>query len=124
VARLVREKWEDQAEQVAQVVLEQALEGDLEAARIVLERLYPKPKDSPVSLDLPEDGTLIEQAQAVIQAVGNGQITPSEGQVLSGILSNHARVQELEEVKAQLQSLQRALDHRMKEQRENEKLSG
>jgi hypothetical protein len=117
VARLVREQWLDQAQQVAQTVLEQALSGDLEAARIVLERLYPKPKDNPVSLELPEGSNMTQMTEAVLQAVAGGHLTPQEGHVVAGIVSSHAKVHEVEYLKERMASLERALNLRIQQEK-------
>ncbi|WP_051564550.1 hypothetical protein [Desulfovermiculus halophilus] len=117
VACLVREQWIDQAQQVAQTVLEQALSGDLEAARIVLERLYPKPKDNPVSLELPEGANLTQMTEAVLQAVAVGHLTPQEGHVVASIVSSHAKVHEVEYLKERLASLERALNFRIQQEK-------
>jgi hypothetical protein len=120
-ARVLRGQFSDKAEEVAQVVLDQALSGDLEAARIVLERIYPKPKDAAVQLEIPEAGTLTQKTEAILQAVADGQLTPSEGSTVAGIVTSHAKALEVEELKARMQSLERALNFRLKQERENAK---
>ena len=117
IARALRAQWSDKAEQVAQSVLERALEGDLEAARIVLERLYPKPKDNPVSLELPEGANLTQMTEAILQAVAGGHLTPQEGHVVAGIVSSHAKVHEVEYLKERLASLERALNFRIQQEK-------
>ena len=70
-------------------LIELAKGGDVQAARLLLERVLPpvKPTEQPVSIDL-AGLTLIEQGQAVIAAAGAGQLAPSQAaQMLSGLAS-------------------------------------
>ena len=81
-------------------MVEQAKAGDVQAARLLLERaLAPlKAQETAQALALPDDGTLTEQARAVLAAVANGQLAPGQGsQLLSGI-ATMARVVVIDEL--------------------------
>jgi hypothetical protein len=114
VARLLRGKWVDDAEQIADMIKEKALAGDLEAAKIVLERIYPRPKDGPVLIhDMPR-GSVAEMTGRVVQAVADGSLTPSEGQALAGILAQHCKIIETHELAQRVEEIKQRLDEQEK----------
>jgi hypothetical protein len=80
---------EQGAEEITQAVIDAARGGDLSAARMVLERLAPPMRERPISIDLPDTSTTegVSQAQqAIIEAVGTGELLPGEGNVLAGLV--------------------------------------
>jgi hypothetical protein len=84
-----------QAEQLVQKTVELALAGDITALRLCLERLIPPRKDRPINLSLPaiENVQHISLAMTrVSTAIGEGEITPMEGEVLSNVLAAHKAV--------------------------------
>lgn len=83
---------EGQAEQLTKKAIDLALGGDVTALRLCMERLYPPRKDRPIHLVLPLVETVqqIPQAMArVFAAISEGEITPTEGEVLSNVLLAH-----------------------------------
>ena len=77
--------------------------------RIILDRLLPPRKDSPIKLDLPKiesSAELLKAIGCVTDAVGSGQITPSEGEALSRIIDIHSRALELTEFEQRLTVLE------------------
>ena len=84
-----------QAEQLTQKAMELALGGDITALRLCLERLIPPRKDRPINLSLPpiENVQQISLAMTrVSTAIGEGEITPMEGEVLANVLAAHKAV--------------------------------
>ncbi len=70
-----------EAEALTRKAVELALEGDMQALRLCLERILPPRKDRPVSFDLApiESATDAKKAMSsVLAAVASGEITPSE----------------------------------------------
>ena len=92
---LMESLLEREAEQLTRKAIELALGGDITALRLCLERLIPPRKDRPIHLILPpiENVQQISLAMArVSTAIGEGEITPMEGEVLSNILAAHKDV--------------------------------
>ncbi|NOD48719.1 hypothetical protein GS624_15510 [Ruegeria sp. HKCCD5849] len=111
ITRAVEELLEGQSEQITQKAVELALEGDSTALRLCLERLAPTRKDAPVSFDLPtiksaEDAS--EAAQAVLQAVSQGEVTPLEGATVMGLVEQYRRVLETTELERRITALEAA----------------
>lgn len=97
------------SEKLTEKAVELALEGDVSALRICIERLAPPRKDAPVSFDLPEMSNASEAAQgagAVLSAVSSGEITPIEGATIMGLIENYRRVLEASEFEARLSALE------------------
>jgi hypothetical protein len=91
----------DDAPAVARVVIDAALEGDLQAASIVLARCAPalRPEGYPVQFPFDASAPIAQQIEAVLQAMAGGAIAPDVGkQIIDaiGTLSNARAVEELE----------------------------
>jgi len=85
---------EGQAEALTQKAVELALAGDTMALRLCMERLCPVRKDRPVSFPLPPINTARDAANvaaAVTEAVGAGQITPSEAGEIGRLIEAYVK---------------------------------
>ena len=99
-----------QAEELIQQCVQKALDGDSTAMRLCIERLVPPRKDRPVNLDLPQMECVEDtiKAMAVISSgVGDGELTPSEGQVLSGMVENYRKAIETTELEGRIGELEK-----------------
>jgi hypothetical protein len=84
----------DEIDDVCKAVVAEAKDGNMQAAKIILERLFPPRKDSPIQIDLPkiENSTdLLKAVGCITDAVGIGQISPSEGEALARIVDIHIK---------------------------------
>ena len=92
---------------ILNALLAQALEGDVAAARLLLERTIPplKAVEPPQPLALP-DGSLTEQGRAVLASVAAGELAPSQGAALVGAIGALARVAEIDELAARVAALE------------------
>lgn len=59
-----------------------------------------------VQLPLIEDGDLSRLTEAILKAATEGTITPSEAQVLAGIVEQHRRTVETVELEARVRKLE------------------
>jgi hypothetical protein len=92
-----------------------ALQGDPTALRLCMDRLLSPRKEQPVRFKVGPVTTAAEVAaavSAVVQAVGGGQLTPAEGQMIAAILEGRRRVIETEEHERRLQELESGLSGR------------
>lgn len=86
-----------EAEGVLRQVLQQALNGDLRAAEIILARIWPPRRGRPVRLSLPAVDTAagVDAALAtVIGAVAAGEVTPEEAGAIAALLETKRRALE------------------------------
>ena len=83
------------------------------ALKLCLERICPPKKSRPISIDLPDvktsEGVSLAQT-SVVQAVGEGEITPAEGQVLSNILESRRKSIETVEHEQRLVELEKRVN--------------
>ncbi len=101
----------EHGEHVAKVVLDAALEGDLQAAKLVLDRISPplKAQAAPVLLDLPNSDNATATAAAIIRAAADGELPPDIAAQLVAAAGTLARIIEIDGLKDRLESLERAI---------------
>lgn len=82
-----------QAEALTQKAIDLAMDGDIVALRLCLDRLAPARRDRPVTFDLPKIETaadLPKATRAIMEAVAAGELTPSEAAELGKLVDAHA----------------------------------
>jgi len=106
VAR-IRAAIADRLPELLAKLTEQALAGDVAAARLLLERAIAplKAAEQTQPLALPV-GTLTEQGRAVLASVAVGELAPGQGAALLGAIGALARVAEIDEFDARLTKLE------------------
>ena len=86
-----------------------ALDGDATALRLCLERIAPPRKDAPVAFTLPPMQSAADAAKAagaVLEAVAEGDLTPTEGAYIMGLVENYRRTLETTELEARVAALE------------------
>jgi hypothetical protein len=108
--RLALELFEGGIKNIAEVVIKQAQDGDLTAARLVLDKLVPNARERAVELPgLPstENPAGVAEAQAaILQAVASGDLTPGEAATLSGIVENRRKAIETLELEQRIKAIE------------------
>jgi hypothetical protein len=86
----------------------QALAGDPQAIRIILDRVLPalRPVDMPTTLALPAGGTLADQARAVVQAAADGDLSPAQTAQIVAALGGVAKIIETTELVRRIEALE------------------
>jgi Family of unknown function (DUF5681) len=89
-------------------LIQAAKDGDVQAARLILERVLPpvKPIEQATELQLPAGGTLTAQGRAVLSAVAAGELAPGQGAQLLAAIGSLARVTEIDDIEARLTKLE------------------
>jgi hypothetical protein len=85
---------EGEAEALTRKAIQLALAGDVTALRLCIERLVPPRKDRPISLELPPITSAADASNAVaavLGAVADGRITPSEAIAVTGLIETLSR---------------------------------
>jgi hypothetical protein len=84
--------------------------GDVQAARLILERILPPVKaiEQAVELQLPADGTLTAKASAVLSAAAAGDLAPGQAAQLIAALGTLAKIHEVDELAARITILEAA----------------
>jgi hypothetical protein len=89
--------------------VELALAGDTVALRLCLERIAPPRRDAPVQFALPKMESAQDAAKAaaaVLDAVAAGELTPTEGAHIMGLVETYRRTLETSELEARVAALE------------------
>ena len=111
----LRALLDEEGEQITRKAIEMAKAGDSAALRLILERLIPPVKERRLALELPKVETAAGITAAigvVLEAVGAGKITPSEGQALAGLLEAQRKNLETVEMEARLTAIEQSINAR------------
>ena len=81
--------------------------GDIQAARLILERVLPPVKaiELAQAVDMPP-GTLTDQGRAVLAAVAAGELAPGQGAQLLAAIGTLGKVVEVDELAARIAALE------------------
>ena len=99
-------------EPVLQKVIDAALEGDLTACKLVLDRLYPGIKSQAMPVNIPVGATLPETDNSVVTETMSGNVPPDIGASLITALSNQAKLVEFTELSLRLARIEQQLGAR------------
>ncbi len=100
-----------EAEALTRKAVDMAMGGDPTALRLCIERLSPPPKDAPVTFPLPSMDRAADAASAVaavVAAVACGDLTPTQGERIAGIIEAWRRAIETTELAARVEALEAA----------------
>jgi hypothetical protein len=98
-----------EAEELTRVAIKKAKGGDMIALRLCLDRLAPARKDRHVSFELPKIEQAADAAKAsaaIVKAVADGEITPSEASELTRVLESYSRILEVADHEERLKRLE------------------
>jgi len=100
-------------ETAARVVIDQACGGDAVAARLLLDRLEPRPRGRPLPLELSPDAPLEDGYRALFRAFAAGDISPDEALAGARFLDRLAdRAATIERLERENVALRAALEAR------------
>jgi hypothetical protein len=94
VTMAVEALLEGEAEGLTRKAIEKALQGDMTALRLCLDRICPVRRDPPIAFELPPLGRFsdaVAAMSAITSGVAAGEITPSEAGELSKLVDVYAR---------------------------------
>ncbi len=100
---------EGQHAKLTQKVIDKALEGDVTALKLCLDRLVPMRRDAPISFELPKVSTVADTvvaSSAVLAAVAAGEVTPDEGGRVMALLSAHRGIVETGHLESRIAALE------------------
>ena len=100
---------DSEGEAITRKAIENALNGDMTAIRLCMERLIPVRKDSPVSFNLPEINNANDGAKAmasILRSLADGDITPNEASSVAGVIETYRKTLETAEFEGRLSALE------------------
>src|SRR5882672_12388418 len=84
------------APRIVQTLINQAISGDVLAARLILDRVWPRPRTAPIDIQLPATANpaqLREAMHKVLAQVAAGDVDPAQGaafvQIMREVLEAH-----------------------------------
>ena len=101
---------DDAGKAILEIIVEAAKGGDMRAAELVMQRIWPARKSRPIALTLPaiqSASDVVAAVGAVADAVGAGDITPDEGQAVASILEAKRKAIETVDLEARLSALEK-----------------
>jgi hypothetical protein len=107
-ADLLKDAIGDDLPRIFDKLREQALAGDQSAIRLIVDKLIPgrRPIEEPIEMDIPHSSSLTDLGRSMLQAVGDGHLSPSQGAALVGALGQLARVAEVDELTRRIEDLE------------------
>jgi hypothetical protein len=99
-----------QAEALTNKAVEMALDGDMAALRLCMDRILPPRRDRPVTFDLPTIKSASDAAavtSAILAAVANGEITPADAGEIGKLVEAYVKAFETAELAERLERLER-----------------
>lgn len=101
VTILAERMMQDDARDVVQAVVDAAKDGDMVAARLVLDRVLPARRGRPLQLSLPPVTTPADLSAAVavlVAEVAAGRLTAEEGAAVGALLGLQGKILELNDL--------------------------
>jgi len=107
VAQL-REQIKPYMPELLQRMVLQALAGDSTVQRLLLERVFPalKPQAADIRVELTTGAPLVDQGEAILQAIVDGNIAPDVGSQIITALGQLGTLRKNEELEARLRALE------------------
>ncbi len=107
----VRQALLGAAPSILKRLIDLALNGDVAAAKAVLDRVVAplRPTEPPITLKIPKTWSLAKQADAIQKAVYAGEISVSQSQVLMNNILAQAKIIEASELEERLAAIEESL---------------
>jgi hypothetical protein len=101
-----------EAAAITRKAIEKALEGDIAALRLCVDRVLPARRDRPVAFELPKIETAAdasEASSAVLGACAEGTLSTREAAEVMALIATHCKTLELTDIEARLTALEKRL---------------
>jgi hypothetical protein len=104
----IRAAIEERKDDILQAVINAAVNGDIQACKILLDRITPplKPVAAQIALPVPNEAGLAEQGAAVMQGALSGEIPPDIGAQLMTALAGYSKIVEIDELTQRIEALE------------------
>jgi hypothetical protein len=103
----------DEQERLTRTCIDLALNGNMQALKLAIDRICPVRRDSPIRVDLPRITSISDANEltvTLLDHVATGKLTPSQGELLSRMVEKHVKVLQLNDLELRLASLEEKLN--------------
>jgi hypothetical protein len=124
IGSVVQEALESHAETLMKKCVMLALQGNLTAMKLCIERLVPAPRQRVIKFKLPAIKTITDltvASEAVVRGATRGQLTPSEGQSFTAMLDDRRRMMESKELDSRVRALEEGRNEQGPEDQDGKK---
>lgn len=106
----MRKQLEDAGPDIISRILDAAKGGDIQASKMILDRLIPavKPQALPVTISIP-DTDEAGRAKAIFSAITKGEVSPDTGNELLTALAALLKVKEITELVERIEALEKGV---------------
>jgi hypothetical protein len=102
----LRKAIEKDSDAILKAVINAAIDGDMQACKMLLDRITPTLKPQALAITLSVKDSLSEQGNEIIKATMTGQIPPDIGSQLITALANQAKIVEIDELTKRIEALE------------------
>ncbi len=108
---VIRKQLAAHSDEVVQVIMSAALGGDLQACKMILDRISPplKAQAAAISVSLPAEFRMDQVAQSFITAAAEGSLAPDVAVQMVTAVGHLARIVEVTELSDRLEVLERCV---------------
>lgn len=107
---------EDEGEQLTRKAVELALNGDIQALKLCMDRLAPSAKERPLEAfvlpQITDQRSVLDVLEEVAKRLSAGELLPSESSALCRVLEQYRKHYETTELAERLETLERTLKGR------------
>jgi uncharacterized protein DUF5681 len=99
----------DDLDNICRKLIEEALTGNVQAIKLVLDRVLPVKRDRDIDVRLPKLQTADDAVKAmsmIIESVSCGNITPSEGEAMSKVIDSFVKAIQAYDVEKRIVNLE------------------
>ena len=91
---------------LVKAVMTAAKNGDMTAARIIMDRVIPSLRPTSDNLDLRTTGSLAKRGEAILAALTSGRVSPESARVAMSVIVDQSKLIEQSEVLTRIESLE------------------
>ena len=105
----------DEQERLSRKCIKLAMKGNIQALKLCIERICPVRRDAPINVDLPRISKVddaVKLTTTLLDKVTSGELTPTQGELLSRLVEKHVKVMQLTDLEARLQQLEERIENR------------
>ena len=105
----IKNLFEGESQEIGRKAIEMAKNGDMQAIKLVIERVFAPKKENSLNLEISQinnSSSLVNAGNDILQEIANGNITIGQGKELFLILESMRKNIEIEDIEKRLTALE------------------